>query len=81
MLRHRCSFKKSDTEYIDLVFCHHPDLHTRIEETVSACNKSRKNFRKNVNKMLKKLTNQLFIANELRISIVSFALTWTFNNH
>lgn len=32
------SLKRMQTEYVDLLFCHRPDLHTPIEETVWAMN-------------------------------------------
>jgi len=32
------SLKRLDLEYVDLVFCHRPDIHTPIEETVRAMN-------------------------------------------
>lgn len=32
------ALKRLDTEYVDLIFCHRPDLHTPMEETVRAMN-------------------------------------------
>ncbi len=32
------ALKRLDTEYVDLIFCHRPDIHTPIEETVRAMN-------------------------------------------
>jgi voltage-dependent potassium channel beta subunit len=32
------ALKRLQTEYVDLIFCHRPDLHTPIEETVRAMN-------------------------------------------
>jgi len=32
------SLKRLGTDYVDLIFCHRPDLHTPIEETVRAMN-------------------------------------------
>jgi voltage-dependent potassium channel beta subunit len=32
------SLKRIETDYVDLIFCHRPDLHTPIEETVRAMN-------------------------------------------
>ena len=32
------ALKRMQTDYVDLVFCHRPDLHTPIEETVRAMN-------------------------------------------
>jgi len=32
------ALKRLDTDYVDLIFCHRPDLHTPIEETVRAMN-------------------------------------------
>ena len=34
----RAALARLQTEYVDLVFCHRPDLHTPIEETVRAMN-------------------------------------------
>ena len=34
----KASLKRLDVEYVDLVFCHRPDVTTPIEETVRAMN-------------------------------------------